>query len=183
MSTKQSVFIATSVDGYIARLNGDIDWLSEYEPEAGEDYGFQEFMDSVDALVLGRNSFEKVLSFGKWPYGSKKVVVLSSSSPVIPSHVPDDVKVLSGAPQEIVEQLSREGFSHLYIDGGNTIQRFLNAGLIQEIIITRIPVLIGDGIPLFGPVEKDIKLQLISTHSYKNGLVQHRYVVKHDVNK
>lgn len=181
MTTKQSVFIATSVDGYIARTDGDIDWLSEYKPEAGEDYGFQKFMNAMDALVLGRNSFEKVLTFGKWPYGSKKVVVLSSNSSLdIPKHVPDHVDVLSGAPQEIVEQLSNIGLSHLYIDGGKTIQRFLNAGLIQEMIITQIPVLIGEGIPLFGPVKKDIKLKHVSTRTYKNGLVQNRYNVKHD---
>lgn len=181
MDQRQSVYIAASLDGFIARKNGDLDWLMENEPDAaGEDYGYQEFMDTVDALVMGRNTYEKVLSFGDWPYGSTKVFVLSSRSLDLPERLPDTVSALSGSPHEIIRELADRGLNHLYIDGGKTIQGFLNAGLIQEITITRIPVLIGDGVPLFWPLEKDLKLEHLSTQSFDNGFVQSRYRVKHD---
>jgi hypothetical protein len=118
MSQKQSVFIATSMDGFIARANDDIDWLTEFE-SAGEDYGFKEFMDSVDALVMGRNTFEVVKEFGEWPYGPKKVIVLSSNESLeIPERFSERVNVMSGSPQEIVDQLSERALFHLYIDDG-----------------------------------------------------------------
>ena len=173
---KASVFIATSLDGYIARDNGDIDWLSGADGEgSAEDYGYQEFMDSVDVLVMGRNSFEKVLTFGKWPYGNKQVVVLSSGSLQIPDDIAGSVEHRSSSPGELVKELSVRGAKHLYIDGGKTIQGFLAAGLIQQIIITRIPILIGNGIPLFGPLITDIKLRHIETRTFASGLVQSRY--------
>jgi dihydrofolate reductase len=175
---KASVFMATSLDGYIARENGDIDWLSAVGGEgSAEDYGYQKFMDSVDVLVMGRNSFEKVLTFGKWPYGNKQVVVLSSRPLQIPDDIADTVEHKSSSPGELVKQLSARGAKHLYIDGGKTIQGFLTAGLIQQIIITRIPVLIGEGIPLFGPLNEDIKLRHIETRAFASGLVQSRYEI------
>jgi dihydrofolate reductase len=175
---KASVFIATSLDGYIARENGDIDWLSAADGEgSAEDYGYQEFIDSVDVLVMGRNSFEKVLTFGKWPYGNKQVVVLSSRLLKIPADIADSVEHKSSSPNELVKELSTRGAKHLYIDGGKTIQGFLTAGLIQQIIITRIPILIGNGIPLFGPLNKDIKLRHIETRTFASGLVQSRYEI------
>lgn len=175
---KQSVFIATSVDGFIARSNGDIDWLTEGEGSSGE-FGYNDFIASIDAIVMGRHTFEKVLSFGKWPY-DLHVVVLSSQTPEIPDKLRQKVSHLSGSPAEIVNQLGGEGYDNLYIDGGKTIQQFLRAGFIQDMIITQIPVLLGEGIPLFGPVEKDIKLNHIFTKSFDNGFVQSRYVVTHD---
>ncbi|QDT96095.1 dihydrofolate reductase family protein [Gimesia aquarii] len=175
---KASVYIATSLDGFIARENGELDWLpgsdGQSDPD-GEDYGYHEFMDSVDALVMGRNTFELVLSFGEWPYGSKRVIVLSSKPLPIPSHLPPTVESTSCSPSDLVQKLSDEGLKHLYIDGGKTIQSFLNAGLIQELIITKVPVLIGSGISLFGPLDKDKKLQHIETLTYENGFVQSRY--------
>ena len=177
---KQSVFIATSLDGFIARPDGNIDWLTEEKPSAGEDYGYNDFIASIDALVMGRHSFEKVLSFDQWPY-KNKVIVLSSQSLNIPNRFQKQVSHLSGSPQEIVDQLAEEGYEHLYIDGGKTIQQFLRAGFIQKMIITRIPVLIGEGIPLFGPLEQDIKLEHIKTKAYDNGFVQSRYAVNHDI--
>ena len=159
---KASVYIATSLDGFIARENGDVDWLSGAEFEgSGEDYGFQEFLDSVDILVMGRKTFEMVVSSGKWLYGKKNVIVLSSRPILIPSDLSETVESRSSTPAELVKHLSELGAKHLYIDGGKTIQGFLDAGLIHQIIITTIPVLIGEGIPLFGPVIKDIKLQHI----------------------
>jgi dihydrofolate reductase len=168
-----SVFIGISIDGFIARRNGDLDWL----PEDDEPHGYDEFMASVDALVIGRNTFEKVMSFEAWPYGEKRVVVLSSR-PVDLSVVRNGVvEQMSGSPAEIVSQLAATGAHHLYIDGGITIQGFLRAGLIHRLIITRVPVLIGDGIPLFGSLPRDIRLRHVATRQYASGLVQSEYDV------
>ncbi len=177
VSMKASVYIATSVDGFIAREDGSIDWLPSGENAAGEDYGYQDFMDSVDALVMGRNTYELVLSFGKWPYGEKPVVVLSSNNLEIPKNLPGSISPLSGSPGEIVEQLSKIGYSHLYINGGKTIQSFLRKGLIQTLIITKIPILIGSGIPLFGELPQDLKLRLLEPRQFDNGIVQSKYEV------
>jgi len=175
---KASVFIAASLDGFIARENGDIDWLSlAYDEEDAEDYGYQEFMDSVDVLIMGRKSFEKVLTFGEWPYGDKRVVVLSSRSLAIPDGIADTVESKSCTADDLVKQLSESGANHLYIDGGKTIQGFLSAGLIQQFIITIVPILLGGGIPLFGLLNDDIKLNHVETRSYSNGLVQSKYEV------
>ncbi len=174
---KATVYIATSLDGFIARPYGEIDWLGEPPEEGGEDYGYKKFMDTVDVLVMGRNTYEKVLTFGGWPYGTKPVVVLSSRALDIPERMAKSVEAMSCPPTELVERLSNRGAKHLYIDGGKTIQRFLDAGLIQQLIITRIPVLIGSGIPLFGPLERDIKLRHIETRLFTGGLEQSEYEV------
>lgn len=182
MDPRQSVFIATSLDGFIARPDGDLDWLSPENPGEGiQDFGFEAFMDSVDALVMGRGTFDKVLSFDGWYYGTKRVVVLSGNPVDIPDRLPDTVTSLAGSrsPQEIVELLAKEDLYHLYVDGGITIQRFLRAGFIQEMTISQIPVLIGEGIPLFGPLEKDIRLELLESKSYSGGMVQSHYKVIH----
>lgn len=179
---KASVYIATSLDGFIAREDGDLDWLPGSDPneshdsgEVNEDYGYQEFMDSVDVLVMGRSTFETVLAFGQWPYGGKRVVVLSSKLRPGSDDLPESVEVMSGSPGEVIEALQESGARHLYIDGGKTIQGFLNAGLIQELIITVVPVLIGTGIPLFGALDHDLKLQHVETRSFPNGFVQSKY--------
>ena len=177
---KGSVFIATSLDGFIARENGDVDWLEDTGEESGEDYGYKEFMGTVDVLVMGRNTYEKVLAFGQWPYGDQPVVVLTNRSLDIPEHIAKSVETMSCLPEELVKHLSKRGAKHLYIDGGKTIQGFLSARLIQRLIITRIPVLIGTGIPLFGPLFRDIKLRHIETRQYPSGLVQSEYEVLDD---
>jgi len=177
---KASVYIATSLDGFIARENGALDWLPGSDGETdpnGEDYGYHAFMDSVDALVMGRNTFEMVLSFGPWSYGDKRVIVLSSKPIQIPDNLASTVESKTCSPTELVEELAEQGLQHLYIDGGKTIQGFLNAGLIQEFIISKIPVLIGTGIPLFGPLNKDTKLRHIQTLTFENGIVQNKYEV------
>jgi dihydrofolate reductase len=168
-----SVFIATSLDGFIARANGDLDWLP---PGGGEPHGYDEFMATVDALVIGRNTFETVLTFATWPYGEKPVFVLSRRTlPAAPLGAV--VERMSGDPADVVSQLSARGVHHVYVDGGITIQRFLQAGLIQRLIITRIPVLLGAGIPLFGTLQRDIVLRHVGTRQYASGLVQSEYVV------
>jgi dihydrofolate reductase len=171
---KLSVFCGVSVDGFLARPNGTLDFL-----DAGgqEPHGYEEFYGSVDVVVIGRKTFEVVLAFGGWYYGKKPVVVLSSQ-PLDFSSIQDGVvEQMSGEPAEIVERLKARGFQHAYIDGGITIQRFLAAGLIDRLIITRVPALIGAGIPLFGPLPHDIILSHIATRSYKGGLVQTEYEI------
>ncbi len=169
-----SVFIGTSLDGFIARANDDLDFLP---PGGGEPHGYDEFMASVDALVIGRKTFEKVLTFDGWPYGDKRVVVLSSRPVDLSAVEGGVVEQMSGPPAEIVAQLAASGAHHIYVDGGITIQRFLRAGLIQRFIITRVPVLIGDGIPLFGSLPHDVRLRHVATRDYKSGLVQSEYLV------
>ena len=178
--TKCSVFIATSLDGFISRKDGDIDWLNEASATVpkGEDTGFGEFMSSVDALVMGRNTFDQVLSFGvAWPYGSTPVIVLNRTLKHLPDGVPDTVSLTADDPATLVQRLSDEGINHLYIDGGLTIQNFLSAGLIDEITITTIPIIIGEGKPLFGSLSSDVKLELISSQGYDFGFVQSKYRV------
>jgi dihydrofolate reductase len=170
-----SVFIATSLDGFIARENGDLDWLPV--PEAGgEDYGYGDFMKSIDALVMGRNTYDKVLTLGQWFYGDKRVVVLTSR-PLDTKPTGANVETMSGSPSEIIERLAASGAPRLYVDGGVTIQRFLEAGEIQRLIITQIPVLIGRGIRLFGSFDRDVSLEHVSTRSWPNGMVQSEYLV------
>jgi len=171
---KASVFVGTSVDGFIARHNGDFDFLPE---GGGEPHGYDEFMASVDVLVIGRNTFEKVLTFDKWPYAGKRVVVLSSRS--INSLAVDHAVVehMSGSPAEIADRLSAGGAKHAYIDGGITVQGFLRARLIQRLVITRVPVLIGEGIPLFGLLPHDVQLRHVQTKTFSSGLVQSEYEI------
>ena len=163
MIVKTSVFVAASLDGFIARRDGGLDWLGDSGAEDAEDYGYREFIDSIDALIMGRNTFEKSLSFGAWPYQDKRVVVLTRRALDIPAALTKAVAASAEAPRELVTRLSAQGASHLYVDGGITIQRFLAAGLIDEITITRIPVLLGAGIPLFGPTGGDIPLRHLAT--------------------
>jgi dihydrofolate reductase len=168
---RTSVFVGTSLDGFIARAGGELDFLP---PGGGEPHGYEEFMATVDALIIGRKTYEAVLAFEAWPYGGKAVFVLSTrplGSP--PSGAV--VERLAGEPSDVVAQLATRGFQHLYVDGGVTIQRFLRAGLIQRLIITRVPVLIGTGIPLFGTLERDVHLRHVDTRQYASGLVQSEY--------
>jgi dihydrofolate reductase len=170
---KCTVFIATSLDGYIARENGGLDWL----PEAPEPHGYDEFIATVDAVVMGRKTFEIVLGFGAWPF-AKPVIVLSSKPSEIVAPDGAACEAMSGTPQEIVERLAERGMTHLYIDGGVTITRFLEAGLIQRLTITRIPVLLGSGIPLFGLLPRDVRWEHVTTRSYPSGIVQSEYSLK-----
>ncbi len=169
---KTSVFIATSLDGFIAREDGGIDWLPAF---GEEDYGYQAFFDSVDVLVMGRNTYELARGFGAWPYGDTPVVVLSHRGVEIPAELTATVECLAAPPGEVLERLAARGLRHAYIDGGKTIQGFLSEGLIHELTLTRVPVLLGRGIPLFGPLAGDVHLEHLETRSYPDGLVQSRY--------
>jgi dihydrofolate reductase len=170
---RASVFIATSLDGFIARENGALDWLPS---DGGEPHGYDEFIATVDAVVMGRKTFETVLTFDAWPFGTKPVVVLSSRPSALKA--PDGARcdMMAGTPSEIVGRLAERGMEHLYVDGGVTIQGFLKAGLIQRMTITRIPVLLGSGIPLFGPLPHDVRLEHVATRSFPSGMVQSEYL-------
>ena len=170
---KASVFVGTSLDGFIARLDGTFDFLPA---GGGEPHGYVEFMATVDALIIGRKTYETVLSLDEWPYGGKPTIVLSTQ-PLAAAPAGAVVEQMSGVPAEIVSQLAHRGVQHAYVDGGVTIQRFLEAGLIQRITITRVPMLIGTGIPLFGAIRRDIRLRHIATHQYAGGLVKSEYEV------
>lgn len=174
MSLKVCVYIATSLDGFIARKNGEIDWLTG--GESSQDYGYAEFISSIDQIVMGRNTYEKVLTFGPWPY-DKKVIVLTGRDLAIPPELANRVEFLSLSPRALTDELQRRGLSHVYLDGGNTIQRFLREHQVDEMTITTLPILLGEGLPLFGPLDNDIKLELIESISFENGFVQSKYKV------
>lgn len=170
---KASVFVGISVDGFMARADGALDFLPS---GGGEPHGYDEFMSTVDALVIGRKTYETVLGFDTWPYGEKPVFVLSTRE-LAPPPAGAIVTWMTGEPKKIASELEARGVHHIYVDGGITIQGFLRAGLIQRLVITRVPVLIGTGIPLFGATAHDIQLRHIATRHYLSGLVQSEYEV------
>lgn len=174
---KVSIFVAASLDGFIARPDDDLDWLpgGGQTEDDDEDYGYGEFIRSVDTLVMGRRTFEKVLTFGDWPYGDRRVEVLSTGSPAIPDILADTVRVSHLFPGELLHRLGEEGAEHIYVDGGKTIQSFLDDCLIQKMIITRVPVLLGEGIPLFGRLEREMWWRHVETRTFADGLVQSTY--------
>ena len=168
------VYIATSLDRFIARSDGSIDWLGEADPS--EDYGWVDFINSIDHIVMGRNTFETVLSFGgDWPYEGTPLTVLSNTLSEVPTHLNGKAEILSLEPPAILERLREMGRKRIYIDGGQTVQRFLQANLIDELIISTLPVLIGDGIPLFGALSGDLKWEHVGTRTFKNGIIQSTY--------
>jgi len=173
LELKTIVYIGTSLDGFIARKNGDIDWLTQF---ANDDAirAYDEFMGRVDVIVIGRGTFEKVMTFPSWPY-EKKVFVLSKSIKQVPDVVKDKIAVLSMEPKELLNYLSDKNFSAVYVDGGKVIQNFLKEDLIDELIISKAPVLIGNGIPLFDDLNSDLKFKHTHTQVSSNGLVRSYY--------
>ncbi len=165
-----SVFIATSLDGFIARLDGTFDFLSLVE-QPGQDYGFAEFFATVDALVIGRNTYETALSFTDWPYAGKRCFVLTHRE--APSRHGE--QFFSGEPSALVEQLGLTGAQRLYVDGGSVIRHFLAHQLIDDMTISVVPTLLGRGIPLFGDEVPEQRLALEHCQAYPSGLVQLRY--------
>jgi dihydrofolate reductase len=170
------VFVGVSVDGFIARLDGALDFL---DAGGDEPHGYEEFMATVDLLIMGRKTFETVLGFGVWPYDTKPVVVLSNGPlDLTPAtRRGGRVEQMAGAPADLVAALSARGMRRAYLDGGATIQGFLRAGLVDRLILTRVPVLIGSGIPLFGKLLEDVPLRHVSTKVFRSGLVQTEYAV------
>ena len=170
---KTTVYVGTSLDGFIARKDGDIAWLVKYQnKEVHESYN--EFISRIDAMVIGRGTYEKVLSFPEWPY-EKKVFVLSTSLKQIPGTLNEKATLIAMKPAALLSYLSDKGFSNIYVDGGKVIQSFLQEDLIDELIITRVPELIGTGIPLFGYLDNDLRFEHIKTNIYSDGLVKSQY--------
>ena len=168
------VYIATSLDGFIAKKNGSIDWLNEIPNPDGSDYGFGDFMNNIDAIVMGRRTFELVLTFNEWPY-KKPVFVLSRTLQKVNADLVGKAEIINGNPDSVVSLLNSRNYKNLYIDGGITIQRFLRNELIDEIIITRIPILLGSGIPLFQELAKEQKFEHTKTEVYNNAIVKSHY--------
>lgn len=171
---RNSVYIAVSIDGFIATEDGGIDWLMNVPNPDKSDFGFNEFMKNIDAVVMGKNTFEKVLTFGKWPY-EKPVFVLSNSLKKLQDELKSKVEILNGTPVEITKKLNSEGFNNLYIDGGKVVQEFLKYKLVDELIISQIPVLLGSGIPLFGKTDNLQNFELLETKTYNKTIVKTHY--------
>ena len=168
-----SVFIAVSLDGFIARTDGSVDWLSLVEAP-GEDYGYQRFFDSIDTLVIGRSTYQLALGFEPWPYQGKRCVVLTHTQ----SSARHAEEFFAGDVCALATRLAAEGAQRVYVDGGAVIQQFLAAGLLSELTLSVIPLLLGAGIPLFGSsTARDLKLELLAAQSFPSGLVQLRYRV------
>jgi dihydrofolate reductase len=171
---RTSAFVGVSVDGFLARQDGALDFLPD---GGGEDHGYAEFFSTVDALVIGRKTYETVLGFPDWPYGKKPVIVLSARPLTLPSDAAASVERMDGDPAVVLSRLAARGIRHVYVDGGLTIQAFLAAGRLDRLVVTRVPVLIGAGIPLFGALPADIRLRHVSTRSFPSGLVTTEYAV------
>ncbi|MGD1909976.1 MAG: dihydrofolate reductase family protein [Rivularia sp. (in: cyanobacteria)] len=169
------IYIATSLDGFIATSDGGIDWLLEIPNPEQSDYGYAEFMNGIDAMVMGRNTFEKVLTFGEWSI-PKPVFVLSNSLTEVSGNAIDKVEIVSGDIKELINQLNQRGYHNLYIDGGRTIQSFLREDLIDEMIITLCPILLGSGFPLFNNLDQMLKFRHEKTEIYNDSLVKSHYI-------
>jgi dihydrofolate reductase len=173
---KNIVFIAQSLDGYIAGPSGEIDWLDMVANPGGEDMGYLALMQDIDAIIMGRNTFDFVANYdGPWPY-PKKVFVLSNTLQSVPQHLTDKAEVIKGTPKAILDNLGKQGLYTFYIDGGVTIQSFLRQDLIDELRITTLPILLGGGYSLFGNMDKRLTFEHQSTAVYLGQLVQSRYV-------
>ena len=166
-----SVFIATSADGYIAREDGTIDWLESVELP-GEDYGFAAFYETVDALVMGRGTYDTAIGFPEWPYAGKRVYVMTHR----PTQPRQGEVFVAGSPDEVLELAAVAGATHVYVDGGAVIGQFLAAGRIDHMTISIIPMILGSGVRLFGGGEGEHRLELEGTQAWPaSGLVQLRY--------
>ena len=179
MTICASVYIATSLDGFISRKDGSIDWLMDANATVpqGEDCGYAAFMSTVDVLIMGRNTYEQIAGFDKWPYEGMRVVVLTSRKIEFRQGPHIRLESSSETPQKLLKRLSSEGHKHAYIDGGKVIQNFLSNSLINQLTITVIPILIGEGRPLFGTVPHDTKMKIAQSKAYDFGFVQTTYFV------
>ena len=173
---KVIAYIAQSLDGYIAGKNGELDWLEDIENPEKDDCGFAEFMSSIDALLIGRNTYEKVASFEVWPY-DKFVYVASNSLSHVEKELSEKVKILTGSLPNMLSKLESDGIKKVYIDGGKLIQNAVELGLLNEITVTTIPIILGDGIPLFGLSGRQTKLKLEKSEVLLNQLVKTKYNV------
>ena len=171
MNPRCSVFIATSLDGFIAEDDGALDFLSVVE-DSTTDYGYGDFIATVDAIVMGRATYEVGLGFPLWPYSGQRVIVLTSGSP---KESVNGEEFSSEEPAALVSRLGSEGVARIYVDGGATIRSFLAAGLIDDLVISVIPRILGRGIPLFGLGIPSLALRLERAETFESGLVQLSY--------
>jgi dihydrofolate reductase len=171
--TSAHVYIGTSLDGFIARTDGDISWLVKFADSDAVD-AYNEFIATIDVIVIGRGTFETVLGFPFWPY-DKPVFVLSRTLTDLPDELRAKAKISSMEPSELLQPLSDECFSAAYVDGGKVIQSFLAADLIDSLVIAKVPVVIGSGLSLFGSLNTDIEFEHVRTSTYSNGLVRSYY--------
>ena len=176
MIHKNSVYIGTSIDGYIADRNGGLEWLDIIPNPNQESMGYYEFMEDIDALVMGRVTFETVLGFGiDWPY-EKPVYVLSQTLREVPENLQGKVFLKKGNLQNILKEIHKDGCNRLYIDGGGTIQSFLKEDLIDEMIITQIPILLGGGTKLFGEHAKLLEFECIESKILLGKIPQNHFI-------
>ena len=171
---KVSIYIAASIDGYIAREDDDLDWLNTVA-DVNEDYGFENFMSQIDTIILGRKTYKvaiKAYKSSDWPYTNKKIIVLSKTLKT----VIDEATLYSGDLVSLINLLYSEGTNHIWIDGGNTISQFLRLGMVDNMILSIIPILLGQGIRLFD-LNQETPCRLSSSQSYPSGLVQLRYAL------
>ena len=175
MSLRTTVYVGTSVDGFIARLDGSVDFLEAGGP-VDDDMGYGALMASIDVLVMGRNTFDFVVNAGvDWPYGDTTVMVVTSRPLELGGAPAETVESTALGPAELAAELEARGHRHAYVDGGLTVQAWLRAGLVDELVVTRVPVLVGDGIPLFGPLDHDVALEHVDTTVFGAGYVQSRW--------
>lgn len=177
MRSEVIVYVAASLDGYIARPDGTIDWLDVSGPEEAERNmsDFVELLNDVDCLVMGRKTFDTVKQFTPWPYGALPVIVLSTSISEVPWIEGANIRIQSGHPADLLRELESEGLARVYIDGGETIHGFLRAGLVDRMTVATVPILLGSGRPLFPAMGLELKFQLESSVSLKSGIVKSTY--------
>lgn len=181
-----SVYIATSADGYIATLDGSVDWLhtagnSEADMGDNQDMGFDRFIKSIDCMIMGRKCMEMISSMDltpeQWPYGNTHIIVLSNTVTEPPENLSGKIEMYSGDIHVLIKKLENKGFKHAYIDGGSTITSFINLKLIDKMTITKVPVLLGEGIPLFGKINQNVKLENSEATAFPNEFIQIKYDV------
>jgi dihydrofolate reductase len=169
------VYTATSLDGFIATSDGGIEWLNEIPNPEQSDYGWSDFISGIDAILMGKNTFEKALTFGFWHY-EKPVFVITNSLKELPEDFVGQAEIVNGSVDKVIDRLNQRGYINIYVDGGRVIQSFLAEDMIDELIITKVPILLGKGIPLFGEQEQSLMFRHTKTEIYNNSLVKSHYV-------
>lgn len=170
--TKVTVFLGLSLDGYIAGPNNELDWLNCCQTDPPEDSGFHDLINSIDCMIMGRNTYDTILPLGVWPYEGKRVIVLTSRE----ARSIHGETFYSGSLKDLIESLKLEGVKHIYLDGGNAVRQGLNANLVDELVLSWIPMILGNGIPLFDPKLSKQQWKHESTRAFPSGMVQTRYI-------
>lgn len=175
---ENSIFAVVSLDGFITRLDGQLDWRVKADNgDQNDTFGRTEFLKSVSTVVMGRKTFLKCLAEPEWPYAHQRVVVLTKTLKEAPKHLAEQVQIFDGSAEDLARELDADGDTRVFLDGGKAAQGFINAGLVDDITIITAPVLIGEGMPLFsGLMKKDLYLSHVETRAFENGFVQTKYL-------